>query len=158
MSEARIVRHDEGETTQGAEWLFKASGTNTGGVFDFMVGPIAYLSGPALHVHDEQHDTFYVLEGVLTVRINDDVHDLHPGDFVTIPPGVAHTFDNVRDPDGVVRAINVMTPGGLDKAFAELADAQGSSEPDAARKAAARNGITRVGTTLGEFLGLSPSS
>jgi quercetin dioxygenase-like cupin family protein len=37
--------------------------------------------------------------------------DLGPGDFISIPPGVAHTFDNVHNGDGLVRAVNVMTPG-----------------------------------------------
>lgn len=155
MPEARIVRSNDGAPTEGAEWIFKVSGKDTDGLFDFMVGPVGYLTGPALHVHEEQHDTFYVLEGVLTVRVGDDIQDLYPGDFVTIPPGVAHTFDNVREPEGVVRAINVMTPGGLDATFADLAEARHSAEPHASRTAAARHGITGVGPTLGEYLGLT---
>ena len=154
MSKARVVRNDEGEVEEGADWVFKAAAGNTDGMFDFMVGPVEYLSGPPLHVHREQHDSFYVLEGTLTVQIDEEVVELSSGDFVTIPPGTPHTFDNLDD-GGTVRAINVMTPGGLGELFSELAVVGTTEDPaEAARDAAQRHGVTRVGPPLREKLGL----
>ena len=71
MAEARIVRSAEGDAFENM-WLFK-HGSLTGGRFDFMVGNIGYLDGPPLHVHRQQDDTFFVLEGVLAVQVGDDV-------------------------------------------------------------------------------------
>ncbi|MFC5747439.1 cupin domain-containing protein [Actinomadura rugatobispora] len=152
MAQARIVRGGEGRAYGDAPWLFKATGDDTGGRFDFMVGEVAYLSGPSLHTHDEQHDTFYVLDGVLTVQAGEEVFELRPGDFVTFPPGVPHTFDNVREDQGPVRAINVMTPGGLHEFFAAAAD-PALGEADLAETA--RRFGTRAGPTLGVRLGLA---
>jgi quercetin dioxygenase-like cupin family protein len=78
----------------------------TGAPFDFIIGNVPYLSGPPLHIHSAQHDTFVVLEGILTVQIGEDVLDLMPGDFASIPPGVAHTFDNIKKDPPPVKICN----------------------------------------------------
>lgn len=153
MAEARIVRAAEGETVEGAPWLFKATGASTGGHFDFMVGEVAYCSGPPLHVHETQDDSFFVLEGRLTVQAGDEVVELGPGDFVSVPPGVPHTFDNL-DPDQVVRTINLMTPGVLHDFFAQHAAAGIDADPAVVRRLAEEHGIKRVGPSLGEQRGL----
>lgn len=150
MQPQPIVRSGEGLAVDGVGWDFKAVGDQTGGRFDFMVGPVEYLSGPPLHVHAEQDDTFYVLEGVLAVQVGDEVFDVGPGDFATVPPGVPHTFDNIRPDQGPVKTINLMTPGGLHAFFAERAEGTASG-PQLAEK----YGMEVVGPTLGEKLGLS---
>lgn len=154
MADARIVRKAEGETVQGEPWLFKATSGNTDGQFDFMVGEIGYLSGPPLHVHSEHFDSFYVLEGVLAVQAGEEVFDLEAGDFVAVPPGVPHTFDNLREEQGTVRTINLMTPGVLHDFFAKRDESGPAAEPEAIKELAHDHGITGVGPTLGEKLGL----
>ena len=154
MAEARIVRSAEGEAYE-QHWMFK-HGSLTGGRFDFMIGDVDYLSGPPLHVHDEQDDTFYVLDGVLAVQVGDEMYDLGPGDFATVPPGVPHTFDNIRKDQPPVKVCNLMTPGGLDQKFRDMsrmADATG--DPADAARLRKKHGITHVGPTLGEKLGLA---
>src|SRR5262245_21502032 len=95
MADARIVRSGEGEVYEQL-WHFKQGSLTGDGRFDFMVGEVGYLQGPPLHVHREQDDTLFVLEGVLTVQVRDELFDLGPGDFATVPPGIPHTFDNIR--------------------------------------------------------------
>jgi mannose-6-phosphate isomerase-like protein (cupin superfamily) len=154
MADARIVRNGDGEVYEQF-WQFK-HGSLTGGRFDFMVGSIEYLSGPPLHVHEEQDDTFFVLEGVLTVQVGDEVHDIGPGDFATVPPGVPHTFDNIRKDQPPVKVCNLMTPGGLDRLFAETTGpAAQARDPEEALRIRKKHGITHVGPTLREKLGLS---
>jgi quercetin dioxygenase-like cupin family protein len=158
MAETRIVRNGEGDV-HDRHWLFK-HGSLTGGSFDFMVGDIEYLTGPPLHVHDEQDDTFFVLEGVLAVQVGDEVIDLGPGDFASVPPGVPHTFDNIRKDQPPVKVCNLMTPGGIDAQFrdmARLGEAAGDADNDGAAMARLRkkHGVTAVGPTLGVKLGLS---
>jgi mannose-6-phosphate isomerase-like protein (cupin superfamily) len=66
-------------------WTWKANGRDNEGRFDFLVSELAYGTGPPLHVHTTQEDTFYVLDGVLTVQLGDDIVELGPGDFGTAP-------------------------------------------------------------------------
>jgi quercetin dioxygenase-like cupin family protein len=142
---ARVVRAAAGES-------FLASGSDTGGRFDMMVLDVGHLQGPPLHVHDVQEDSFYVLEGVVTVQIGDEVLDLEPGDFATAPPGVAHAFTNT-DRDRVARMINVMTPGtGFDRYVAAALGGSGRSEME---RLGREYGVTLVGPTLPEKLGLA---
>lgn len=138
----------------GVPWSFKAIGSQTRGRFDFMVGPVGYLTGPPLHVHHEQDDTFFVLDGVLTVQADDEIFELGPGDFVTVPPGVPHTFDNLHADGPPVRAINLMTPGGLHDFFAERTILGESADPAAVQRLADRYGMVTVGPPLRTKLGL----
>lgn len=152
MSEVRVVRAGDGHQSGGQPWLFKAVGSQTSGQFEFMVGPVAFHSGPPLHSHAEQTDTFYVLEGVLTVQAEDQVIDLGPGDFISVPPGTAHTFDNVRDPDVPVVAINIMTPSGLNEYFADLAKLGSGPRTAEQRAALAVHGVSAAGPAIHDVL------
>jgi quercetin dioxygenase-like cupin family protein len=142
-----VVRAEEGQAYRLGNALFKVGGRQTGGRFDFMLMDVAHRSGPPLHVHETQDDTFYVLSGVLSVQAGDQVLELGPGDFATVPPGVAHTFDNLDAEQGPVRVVNIMTPGGYDELFEEWEQV---SAPSAADVAAiyARHGARPVGPPL----------
>jgi mannose-6-phosphate isomerase-like protein (cupin superfamily) len=156
MAEARIVKRSEGDVLEGMSWLFKATGAQTGGRFDFMVGPVEYLSGPPLHVHRDQDDSFFVLEGILTVQVGHEVVDLEPGDFASAPPGVPHTFDNVQADRSPVLTVNLMTPGGLHDFFVERARL-GPDQTDASvlEQLTERYGLSTVGPPLRVKLGLA---
>jgi mannose-6-phosphate isomerase-like protein (cupin superfamily) len=45
-----------------------------------------------LHVHHDADETWYVLDGELTVFVGDERFEAGPGDFVLGPKGVPHTF------------------------------------------------------------------
>jgi mannose-6-phosphate isomerase-like protein (cupin superfamily) len=147
MAEARVVRASEGEV-YGNSPLFK-HGSLTGAPFDLLVVNLPYRGGPPLHVHAEQHDTFYVLEGIVTVQFADRIVELGPGDYASVPPGVPHTFDNLREDQSTVRVLNFMTPGGLDAFFVKLKE-QGAGPADPAKFAAVAEtcGMKMVGPPL----------
>ena len=48
--------------------------------------------GPPLHIHHEDDEAWYVLEGSLTFRFADRTLELGRGGSVFVPSGVAHTF------------------------------------------------------------------
>jgi quercetin dioxygenase-like cupin family protein len=153
MGTTRVVRGTEG--AEVSPWTVKTAGSDNDDRFDFMVGTIDYLTGPPLHVHAAQDDTFYVLEGVLTVQSGDEVIELVPGDFVSVPPGVPHTFDNLHPDQPPVRAINIMTPGGYAKAIDEFNElGAGITDLARAREVGRRHGVEIVGPPLREKLGL----
>jgi mannose-6-phosphate isomerase-like protein (cupin superfamily) len=143
-AEGRVVRADASEP-------FKASGSNTDGRFEMIVLEVDYLSGPPLHTHDVQEDSFYVLEGTLTAQIGDHIVELRPGDFATAPPGVAHTFTNT-DREQAARIVNVMTPGiGFDRYIAAALSGADAAEMERLNQ---KYGVTMIGPRLPEKLGL----
>jgi quercetin dioxygenase-like cupin family protein len=85
------------------------------------------VQGPVRHVHDETVDSFYVLEGTLTVQLDGRTAEAGAGSYVLIPPGNPHTFSNPsEDP---VRVLNVMAPGGFEGYFREVAALGGPPDP-----------------------------
>ena len=81
---------------------------------------------------------FYVLEGTLTLRLDDQTVDAGPGSFACVPPGVVHTFRN--NSDGPVRLLNFNTPAGFEHYLRDLAEAaqSGPLTPEAFARVASR--------------------
>ena len=65
------------------------------------------------HVHAEEDDAFYILEGEMTFLFGDEEAAAPPGTFVLVPPGVAHGFRN--DGDMPVRMSTSTRPAGFDR-------------------------------------------
>jgi glyoxylate utilization-related uncharacterized protein len=98
-------------------------------------------SQPPLHVHLDEGEGFYVLEGELTLWVGDDTHTLHPGEFVFAPPGVPHT---IRTGDGGARWLVVA--GGRFEAFVRtVAAIAGEPDPIELTRIAAKHGIDLLG-------------
>ena len=98
----------------------KAGSAETGGTLycgEVLLEP--GYPGPPPHVHDRLHDMFYVLEGVLEVRLGEEVREAGPGTFICVPPGTVHTFSNPGA--GFVRFLNFNTPGGWELYMRDLA-------------------------------------
>jgi quercetin dioxygenase-like cupin family protein len=153
---AEVIVSRATDVLPGPAGMMRAGGDQTAGRYDFMVSTIPYLAGPPLHVHDEQDDAFLVLDGVLTIQVGDDLVDLHPGDFASVPPGVAHTFSNIRADQAPVRAVNLMTPGGFDAYFRDMMSLAGQPDQETMNEIGRRHGITWVGPTIAAKLGLQP--
>lgn len=80
----------------------------------------AGFRGPVLHRHEAMVDSFWVLEGTLTLNLGGETVEAGPGSYALVPPGNAHTFSNPgADP---VRVLNVMAPGGFEGSLREVAD------------------------------------
>jgi mannose-6-phosphate isomerase-like protein (cupin superfamily) len=150
-----LVRPDQGRSPKGSPHLFKADASNTAGRFDLMICSLSPMTGPPLHLHRGQDDSFYLFEGTLTVQVGDEIFDVGPGDFLSIPPGVAHTFENLHNGDAPVRAMNIMTPGGSFDMFDQMAQVEaGPDEAQRVRLVAERYGTEIVGPPLRVRLGL----
>jgi mannose-6-phosphate isomerase-like protein (cupin superfamily) len=72
---------------------------------------------PAPHIHHNEDETFYVVEGDCTIRIGDETVIAGPGDFVNVPRGTVHCFRN--DGDVPVRMILTFPPSGMEGFFEE---------------------------------------
>lgn len=102
--------------------IIKATGADTGGSFFLSETTIdSGFPGPPPHRHEQLHDMFYVLEGVLTMRLGAETHEIEPGTFVCVPPGVIHAFSNTSD--APTRFLNFNTPAGWENYMRELGEA-----------------------------------
>jgi quercetin dioxygenase-like cupin family protein len=61
--------------------------------FELTVAGSQRLPAPA-HSHDHYEETMYGIDGVLTLTIDGQRHDIAPGQAVCIPRGAVHRFDN----------------------------------------------------------------
>lgn len=61
-----------------------------------------------LHLHRNDDEGWYVLEGKLAVRVGNDVVEAHAGSGVLVPRGTAHTYWNAGT--GLLRYLLIMTP------------------------------------------------
>ncbi len=146
MAGSLVVRRGDGTP-------FKASGRETDGRFDLFDMEVPFASGPPLHTHAEQEDSFYVVDGVLTVQLGDEVMELLAGDFASAAPGIPHTFTNAR-PETPARMVNLMTPGiGFDRYIRQLGGP--AAGPEVIEQLNRDFGVTMVGPPLSVRLGLS---
>ena len=65
------------------------------------------------HVHHDEDDAFYILEGELTFEVAGETVKAPAGTFVLVPPGVEHGFRN--DGTDPVRILNIHAPAGFDR-------------------------------------------
>ena len=96
-----------------------AGAEQTGGDFGFMESVLAKGAEPPPHVHHREDESFFVLEGDLTVRCGDDTFSARPGSFVFCPRDVPHLLTLHSEQ---VRALTLVTPGGLESFFVELGE------------------------------------
>jgi quercetin dioxygenase-like cupin family protein len=126
---------------------FLVEASESGGsvaVFEFDVPPQAKV--PIAHSHDAYEETLYGLSGALTWTVDDERHEVGPGDVLCIPRGVVHKFEN----EGEVEATNlaIVTPAVLGPQYfrdlAALVDAAAGGPPDPARivEIMLRHGLT----------------
>jgi mannose-6-phosphate isomerase-like protein (cupin superfamily) len=107
---AVVVPPGQGHRVGNVEFLARSRDTPR-----FNLGVITMQprrEGPEPHVHEDEDDSFYVLEGELTFLVEDEEVVAGPGTFVLVPPGVPHTFASRGE--AVARFINVHAPAGFD--------------------------------------------
>jgi quercetin dioxygenase-like cupin family protein len=110
------------------------------------VGPPG--SGPPRHVHDGEDETFVVLSGRCKVWIEGEERIAGAGQSVFIGRGREHTFKVVGDEPS--RHLVILTPGGFERFFAEMAAGRFRIPEDMAAvvEAAARHGLRFTGPPL----------
>jgi mannose-6-phosphate isomerase-like protein (cupin superfamily) len=75
------------------------------------------------HLHTRCENVYYVLSGLVRIRIDGVDHDASPGDAVFIPPGVPHSATNAGADDA--RLLEIYAPAEVD--FVEVPDSPGDT-------------------------------
>ena len=105
-----VIPPGQGHRVGNVEFLARTADTPR---FNFGIIEIAAGRELEAHVHAEEDDAFYILEGELTFTYGGEQAVAPPGTFVLVPPGVEHGFRN----DGAipVRMLNIHAPAGFDR-------------------------------------------
>ena len=105
-----VIPPGEGHQFGNVEFLARSVDTPR-----FTFGIIEIAPGRELeaHVHAEEDDAFYIVEGAMTFVFGGREVGATPGTFVLVPPGVEHGFRN--DGSEPARMLNVHAPGGFDR-------------------------------------------
>jgi hypothetical protein len=101
----------------GDRYTFLVTSEESGGKYFSMYAAVPPGGGPPPHLHLNETETFYILEGSFTFRIENETIIANPGDFINIPPNIVHNFKNLSD--SFSSMILTYTPGGFEKFFEE---------------------------------------
>ena len=109
------------------------------------------LAAP-VHTHENEDEYSYVLRGRMGAMVGDQVVEAGPGELVAKPRGVPHAFWNAGDEE--VALLELISPGGFDQYFADLAPLLGGEGPpdfQALARIQARYGLTMDFESIGEL-------
>jgi mannose-6-phosphate isomerase-like protein (cupin superfamily) len=95
-----------------------ASKEDTGGTYSFIEAKVFPGGGPAPHIQTREHEGFYVIEGQITFKVDNQTIEAKPGTFVNVPPNVLHSFKN--ETNEVAKLIIILSPPGLEQLFVEV--------------------------------------
>jgi quercetin dioxygenase-like cupin family protein len=131
---ALVVNRGEGRSIDvlGNDVQIKIASRDTGNAFTVFEAQTEPLQGPPLHLHRDQDECWYILEGEYRFEVDGQEIYARAGATVFAPRGSRHTFQNIGTEPS--RIITTVIPGGLDVFFEELAAVQPhGSAPDPAK-------------------------
>ena len=106
-----------------------------------------HKGGPARHLHHEQDEWFYVVEGEYVIEVGEERYELGPGDSVLAPRKVAHVWAYVGE--GTGRQIAALQPAGeIEAFFDELATLGSSPEREELQRTFSSHGLELIGPPL----------
>jgi len=121
---------------------FMIDGLTPGEGFALVEHPMSgrALAAP-LHRHAREDEFSYVLQGRVGAMLGEEVVYGEPGDLIFKPRNQWHTFWNAGDEPA--RILEIISPSGFERFFAELADLGGvtKAEPEILRELSGRYGL-----------------
>lgn len=95
----------------------KAAGAQTGGSFSQVESVDPRGSATPLHLHRNEEESFFVIEGELSLLVDGEWTELAAGDYALVPRGVPHAYV-VRSE--LARMLVTFSPAGFEQAFLDL--------------------------------------
>jgi quercetin dioxygenase-like cupin family protein len=108
------LEREEGQAVWflGALLIVKATGEQTGGAFGLIDHLLPAGWASPYHVHRNEEESFYVVEGEMTFYVGDERVKAGPGAWVYGPRGVPHGF--AVEGDAPARMLLLNTPAGFE--------------------------------------------
>ena len=130
LEEALILQ--PGQSRGRIDRALKVGAAETGGGFALRVNaavpPGRWIDD---HRHLEEEEAWFVLDGVLTFRLDGRLIDAPQGTFILVPRGTTHGFGNLGSESAAF--LQVFCPAGMEEYFEEraaLAEATPTGESD----------------------------
>jgi quercetin dioxygenase-like cupin family protein len=101
----------------GSLMTFLATAEDTQGKFALIEAVGRKGNVPPLHIHHREEETFYVLEGEMTVSVGDRTIKATPGTTVIVPRHTVHSFVIESEQS---RVLILLTPAGMEGWFKEF--------------------------------------
>lgn len=130
----------------GCQVWRRADAAQTGGAFGLIEQIVPPGLGSPYHIHHNEDEAFYVLEGEIRFFSGERTWVLGPGGFAFLPRGIPHGFRTEGETPS--RSLLLATPAGLEEFVAELsAPLPPSGPPDlgAVMAVAGRYGLEILG-------------
>ena len=132
----------------GTSYKTILSTAETGGAMSIIDSVSPAFSGPPRHVHDKEDEVFIVLTGEIEFWMAGESQVKGPGEAVFVPRGTEHTFKVTSDTPA--RHFVILTPGGFEGFFAEMAKGQFAIPADMGpiEESAARHNLRFTGPPI----------
>ena len=140
-----VLGPGEGKTVSvmGDQLIYKVVSADTRGAYG-LVELVIEAHGPPPHVHRNEDEGFYVLEGELDIQVGERKVRATTGSFVFGPRGVVHTYSKVGV--GPAKLLEIFSPAGFEHFFEEI---DGSHDIDQIKSVAEKYNMEIVGPPLG---------
>lgn len=120
-------RYQEELLIMGGQFDCKVSSKDTNGQLCIYDTYREEKGGPALHLHHNQDEWFYVFSGEFIVKVGDDLLHLKAGDSAFAPRKVPHAFAKISD--GPAQMMVLFHPAGTMEDFFKQMSKLGPSIP-----------------------------
>ncbi len=116
----------------GDIYTLLAAAAETGGDYIALEALVPPDGGPPLHIHHDQVETFYILEGEMEITVGGQTHQAKAGDFVHVSRGTPHRFFNRSR--ATTKMVFTFVPAGdieefFRESFKETTDRHAPTEP-----------------------------
>jgi mannose-6-phosphate isomerase-like protein (cupin superfamily) len=142
----KIVQANAGScfNVMGSMMSYKATTEDTGGAYSLAVEITLPHGGLPLHVHHQEDEVMYILEGEYEIQCGDQVFSATAGTFVFLPKDIPNRYQNFGDTPG--KFIHITSPGGCEKLveYTSLMCASGSTDMQQVKETAKQYGVEFV--------------
>lgn len=97
---------------------FKVTSQDTGGAFSVMEDIVPPHYSTPLHVHTLEDERVYIVDGDFKFQVGEEIFHASKGDYVNMPRGLYHKFENIGDTKGVL--LVTFSPSGIEDMFYEM--------------------------------------
>jgi len=114
----RMIDAEGGNLYKRANDMFvKVTAAETNGTYEICEERCPPGFASRRHMHTENFETFFIIEGSATFELAGDIYDAQPGQLFHIPPKVPHKVTAGNDG---VRMLMVYSPGTTEAMFQEM--------------------------------------
>src|ERR1700761_585858 len=114
----KIIRSSEGQILMSGRQTIKLTADDTDWKMAVIISVVPAGTGVPYHIHQNEDETFEIIDGELEITLDGKTHSLKTGDMVFMPKLVPHGFKALQNTTMRV----TLVPGGAEQMFVELGE------------------------------------